>query len=80
MLQKMMFCFTNITAVILHHILGYSFCTERRVLEHLCQMLYLLKAWTLICAKAALLWHQNVGEIDPWRFSVVEDYVSLGRY
>jgi hypothetical protein len=32
MTQKMLFCFTNISADILLHILGYSICTECNIL------------------------------------------------
>jgi len=31
-----------------------------------CQMLLTLRASKVICASSALLWHKNVGEIDPW--------------
>jgi hypothetical protein len=52
----MLFCFKNISDENLLHILGYSFCTERYILSHFCQMLMPLKASEIFCAKAALLW------------------------
>jgi hypothetical protein len=39
MTQKMLFFFTNISAEILPHILGYSICIEQLILVHFCQML-----------------------------------------
>jgi hypothetical protein len=59
MAQKMPFCFTNISAKILQHILGYSICTERHILVPFCLILFPFKASKIICAKAALLWHQK---------------------
>jgi hypothetical protein len=32
MAQKMLFCFTDPSADILEHILGYSFCAKRHIL------------------------------------------------
>jgi hypothetical protein len=55
----MLFCFTNISSEVLLHVLGYSFCFERHILVHFCQMLLPLEASKIICAKAALLWHQK---------------------
>jgi hypothetical protein len=46
-------------AEILLHILGYSICAKRHILAQSCQMLLPLKASNIICAKAALLWHQK---------------------
>jgi hypothetical protein len=60
MAQKMVYCFTNISDIILWHILGCCFCAEHLVVTHFYQMLLPLKASEIICAKAALLWHQNV--------------------
>jgi hypothetical protein len=57
MSQKMLLCFANISAEILLHILGYSFCTEHHILVHFCLMLLPLKASKITCAKAALLRH-----------------------
>jgi hypothetical protein len=57
-MHKMLLCFTSNCAEILLHILGYSFCTERQVLAHFYQMLFHLKGSKIICAKAAMLWHQ----------------------
>jgi hypothetical protein len=59
MSQKMLFFFTNISATILVHVLGYSFCTEHHILAHFCQMLLPLRASKIICAKAALPLHQK---------------------
>jgi len=56
----MPFSFTAISAEILLHILGYSsFCTERHIFAHFCQMPLPLKASKIICAKAAVLWRQK---------------------
>jgi hypothetical protein len=66
MAQKMSLSFTNISAIILLHILGYGFCIERHILAHFGQMLLSLKASKITCTKAALLLHKNVGKIDPW--------------
>jgi hypothetical protein len=59
MSQKMLFCFTSISATILAHVLGYSFCAERHILAHFYQMLLPLRASKIICTKAALLWQQK---------------------
>jgi hypothetical protein len=56
MAQKMLFCFTNISAEILINFLGYSFCTESHILAHFCQMLLPLKESKIAYAKLALLW------------------------
>ncbi len=60
----MLFCFVNISAEILLHIIGYNFCTEPHILAHFLQMLVPLRASKIIGAKAALLFQQNVDEID----------------
>ncbi len=60
----MLFCFVNISAEILLHIIGYSFCTEPHIMAHFLQMLVPLRASKIICTKAVLLDHQNVDEID----------------
>jgi hypothetical protein len=49
MALPMLFCFTNISAEVLLRILGYSFCTERHILVHFCQMLLPLKTPIMIC-------------------------------
>ncbi len=59
MAQKMLFCFTNISAEILLHILSFSFCTERHPLAQFCQMWLRLNTSKIICAKAALLWYRK---------------------
>jgi hypothetical protein len=55
----MLFYFTNISAEILLHTLGYSFCTEDHILAQHCQMLLPLKVSKIICAKAAPFWYQK---------------------
>jgi hypothetical protein len=62
--QKMDFCFTNISAEILLHILRNILCPEHHILAHFCQMLLPIKALEIMCAKAALLWRYNVDETD----------------
>jgi hypothetical protein len=57
MAQNMLFCFTNISAEILLHVLLYSFCTELHVWAHFDQMLLPLKAAKIIGTKGALIWH-----------------------
>jgi hypothetical protein len=57
--QKMLFCFANISAKIMLHVLGYSFFIEFHILAHFCQMLLPSKPSKIICTKAALLWHQK---------------------
>jgi hypothetical protein len=59
MAQKMLFCFTNISAEILLHILGYNFCSQHHILARFCQMLLPSKTSKIICAKTALLWCQK---------------------
>jgi len=64
--QKMLFCFTNISAEILLHILGYSFCAKGHILVHFCQMLLLFKALKIACAKSlTALEPKNVVEMAP---------------
>jgi hypothetical protein len=41
--QKMLLCFTNISAEILLHILDYNFYIERHILAQLCQLMLPLK-------------------------------------
>jgi hypothetical protein len=53
MAQLMLFCFANISAENLLHILGYSFCTERYCLAYIHQTLMPLKESTFICTKPA---------------------------
>jgi len=62
--QKMVLCFTNLSAEILLHILINILCPEHHILAHFCQMLLPLKTLEIICAKAALLWCYNVDETD----------------
>jgi hypothetical protein len=50
--QKMQFCFTNISAEILLHVLGYSFRSECHILAHFDQKLLPLNAPKIICAKS----------------------------
>jgi hypothetical protein len=56
MAQKMLFPFTNISALILLYVLGYSFWTEHHILANVHSMPLPLKASKIFCAKAALLW------------------------
>jgi hypothetical protein len=51
--------FTNISAEILQHIFGYSFCAEHHILAHFYQMLLPLKESEIICARAVLLLGQK---------------------
>jgi hypothetical protein len=44
MAQKMLFCFSYISAEILVLVLGYSFCTEHHILAHFCQNAVAIKA------------------------------------
>jgi hypothetical protein len=53
MVQKMLFCFTNMSAEIIWHVLGYSFFTQYQILVIFCQFLLPLKASKIICAKDA---------------------------
>jgi len=53
------FHFTNISAQILLHISGYSFCTKCHILAHFSQLLLPTKISKIIFAKVALLWHQK---------------------
>jgi hypothetical protein len=47
----MLFCFDNISAEILQHILGYSFCAKSHILEHFCQTLLLTRASKIYLGK-----------------------------
>jgi hypothetical protein len=80
MSQKMLFCFTNISAEILLHILDYNFYIEHHILAHLCQMMLPLKASKIISEKAHLLWRQNVGGIYPPRKSVKSLKSRVARF
>jgi hypothetical protein len=44
MAQNMLFCFANISAEILLHVLGYIYCAEKNILANFCRMLLPLKA------------------------------------
>jgi hypothetical protein len=59
MAQKIMFCFTSISAEILLQILGYSFNAKRHILVDFCQMKLPLKSSKFICSRAALIYHQK---------------------
>jgi hypothetical protein len=54
MVQKMLFCSTNISAEILPHILGHRFLALCRIMVHFCQMLLQLTAAKNIDTKAVL--------------------------
>jgi hypothetical protein len=41
-MQRMLLCVINISAKVLLHILGFSFCTERHGLPLFCQMLLIV--------------------------------------
>jgi hypothetical protein len=43
MAQKMLFCFTNISAEILLRVLDNSFCSEHHILAHFNQVLLAVK-------------------------------------
>jgi hypothetical protein len=55
MVQQILFCFTNISAEILLHILGYRFCAEDHILAHFYYMGKQLEASKIVRAKATLL-------------------------
>ncbi len=59
MVQKMLFCLTNISAEILLHILVNVFCDKCRIVMYFCQVRLPLKDSEMICATAALPWHQK---------------------
>ncbi len=62
----MLFCFANISAEILLHILGYSFRTEHHCLAYFHQTLMPLKESKFICAKAAPFGcHKMLGKLAP---------------
>ncbi len=80
--NKMLLYFTNISAEILLHILGYNFWNEYHILVQLFNMLLTLKVSINICAKGALHWHKNYGKIDPARnkrSSLLRSLVNYGR-
>ncbi len=52
---NILFCFSNISAEILWHILGYSFCSECHILTHFCQLLLPSRASKNTSSKAALV-------------------------
>ncbi len=64
MAQKMLFCFTNISAEILLHTLGYRFNNEWCILAHFWQKALPLKGSRMLCAKDALISCQKIDEID----------------
>jgi hypothetical protein len=72
----MLFCYASISAEILPHILGQSFAPVHHILMHFCQMLLPLKALKIKCAKAVLLWHQNIGELTT-SVNVIKTFFSL---
>jgi hypothetical protein len=47
----MVFCLTKISAKILVHLLGYSFCAEHHILAHFCLLLLPQKSSKIICKK-----------------------------
>jgi hypothetical protein len=59
MAQKIMFCFANISAEILLHVLSYTLCAYCHILAHVCQNAVTIYTSKIICAKAALLWRQK---------------------
>ncbi len=61
----MLFCFTNISAKILLHILGYNFCAEYHILGDFCQPLLQFKAWKFFEQKLLYTGAKSVGKIDP---------------
>jgi hypothetical protein len=67
---KMLFCFTNIFAEILFHVLGYGFCTQQHILSHFFQMLLQLNVQKLISIKAALLFCQKCGCVETNLFNI----------
>ncbi len=44
----MLFCFANLSAEILLHVLGFDFCARHNILAHFCQMLLPLKSIKII--------------------------------
>ena len=65
MLQKILVCFTNISAKILMQIIGYSFCFEHHIWTHFYLMLLPLKASKFSAQKLLCFGAKNFGEIDP---------------
>jgi len=64
LMQKMLFCFTNISLEILLHLFGYNFCAESHILAHFCQMLSPLKALKLSAQKLLCFGAENVDGIE----------------
>jgi len=56
---------SNISAEILLHVLGNSFCTERHILAHFCRMLLPLKASKISATKLLYFCTKIFDEIDP---------------
>ncbi len=67
----MLFCFSNISAEILLHILGhYNLCTECHILARFCQMfLAAIESIKIICKRVFCFGAKNVGDFDPSVFS-----------
>jgi hypothetical protein len=63
MVQKMPFCFSNISAEILLHVLGYSFCMESKKLAHFWQMLLSLN---YLCKSCSDLAPKMLVKLTPW--------------
>jgi hypothetical protein len=55
MLQNVILYFINISAEILPHNLGYSFCAKHQALAHFWLVLFPPKALKIICTKTAPL-------------------------
>jgi hypothetical protein len=65
MVQKLLFCFTNINAEIFQHSLGYIFCSERHILVCFCQMLLPSKKHQILIVQKLLCFGaKNVGDIE----------------
>jgi hypothetical protein len=66
MTQKMSFCFTNISAKIVLHILGYSFCAECHILLPFLPNVVASKCIkNYPCKSCSALAPTNVGKFDP---------------
>jgi len=61
----MLFCYTNISAEILLHVLGYDFHTKQHILAHFYQIQLPLKASKILAPKILFFGTKNVNEIDP---------------
>jgi hypothetical protein len=61
----MLFCFTNISAEIVLHILDYNVCTKHHILAQFCQCCYHKKHQKLSAQKLLCFSTKNVSEIDP---------------